>query len=180
MTSGADVTLGALLLAEYERLKDEQRGRITFRDNLVYAMLASAAAVVAAALRSGFEPSFLLLLPPVSVLLGWSYLINDQKISAMGQYIRDTLAPRLAAAAGTGEEVFGWETAHRGDGRRVWRKRMQLAADLIAFVLTPAAAVLTYLLSGPLIATLVVVAVLEAAATAVLGVQIVLYADLAF
>ncbi|MFI1953191.1 hypothetical protein ACH437_15295 [Streptomyces xinghaiensis] len=179
MTSGADVTLGALLLSEYERLKDEQRGRIAFRDNLVYAMLASAAAVLAAALRSGFESGFLLLLPPVSILLGWTFLINDQKISAMGQYLRGTLAPRLAAAAGTEEEVFGWETAHRGDPRRAWRKRMQLAADLIAFVLTPAAAILTYLLSGPLIAMLVVVSVLEAAATAVLGVQIVLYADLA-
>ncbi|GHD40551.1 hypothetical protein [Streptomyces galbus] len=179
MASGANVTLGALLLTEYERLKDEQRSRIAFRDNLVYAMLASAAAVLGAALRSGFEAGFLLLLPPVAILLGWTYLINDQKISAMGQYIRGTLAPRLAAAAGAGDEVFGWETAHRGDARRVWRKRMQLAADLIAFVLTPSAAILTFLLSGHLNAMLVVVAVLEAAATAVLGVQIVLYADLA-
>lgn len=179
MTSGADVTLGALLLSEYERIKDEQRGRIAFRDNLVYATLASAAAVLAAALRSNFEPALLLLLPPVSILLGWTYLINDQKISAMGRYIRDTLAPRLAAAAGTRDQVFGWETAHRGDARRVSRKRMQLAADLIAFVLTPTAAILTYLFSGPLVATLVVVSALEAAATAVLSVQIVLYADLA-
>lgn len=179
MTSGADVTLGTLLLSEYERIKDEQRGRIAFRDNLVYAMLASAAAVLAATLQSGFEPGFLLLLPPVSVLLGWTHLINDQKVSAIGRYIRDTLAPRLAAAAGTQDEVFGWETAHRTDTRRVWRKRTQLAADLIAFVLTPGAALLTYLSSGPLTPLLITISLLEAVATAVLAVQIVLYADLA-
>ncbi|MFE9688027.1 hypothetical protein [Streptomyces sp. NPDC006285] len=178
MAAGSEVTVGALLLCEYERIKDEQRGRIAFRDGLIYAMLASTAAVLAASLRSEFEAGFLLLLPPVSVLLGWTYLINDQKISAMGQYIRVTLAPRLAAVAGTNDEVFGWETAHREDARRVWRKRMQLAADLIAFVVMPAAAILIYLLVGTLTAQLVVVSALETVAIIVLGAQIVLYADL--
>ncbi|MFG3100094.1 hypothetical protein ACGFZL_06200 [Streptomyces sp. NPDC048182] len=179
MTAGSGVTLGVLLLTEYDRLKDEQRGRIAFRDNLIYAMLASAAAVLAAALRSGFEAGFLLILPPVSLLLGWTYLVNDQKISAMGEYIRNTLAPRLASTAGTEEEVFGWETAHRSDTRRVWRKRLQLAADLTAFTVTPAAAITAYLLSGPLTGMLVAITVLEAVAVCVLGLQIVLYADLA-
>jgi hypothetical protein len=31
-----DPTVGQLLLAEYERLKDEQKTRIGFRDNLIY------------------------------------------------------------------------------------------------------------------------------------------------
>jgi hypothetical protein len=37
---------------------------------------------------SARDPGYLLLLPPVSLILGWTYLANDEKISTIGRYIR--------------------------------------------------------------------------------------------
>src|SRR5215468_8416211 len=124
------------MLAEYERLKDEQRSRIGFRDSLVYAVLVASAAVVSATAARG--SGYLVLLPPVAALLGWAYLANDVKVTQIGDYVRAELAPALAAlmpeAAGP---VFGWE--QRSDPRRRHRKRVQLGADLAAFCVLPLA-----------------------------------------
>ncbi|WP_425443915.1 hypothetical protein [Streptomyces aidingensis] len=67
-------------MLEYQAVKDEQRARIGFRDNLLYATLASMAAIIAVAVPSGERVPVLLLLPPVCVLLGWTYLVNDSNI----------------------------------------------------------------------------------------------------
>lgn len=88
------VSVGQLLLAEYQSVKDEQKARIGFRDNLLYVTLAVAAAIVAAAAQTK-QASMLLALPPVCIVLGWTYLVNDEKISAIGRYVRDELGPRL-------------------------------------------------------------------------------------
>ncbi|MFL1906122.1 hypothetical protein ACJWDR_44690 [Streptomyces tauricus] len=171
-------------MAEYERIKGEQQARIGFRDNLLYATLASMAAIIAAVLQGDGQAALLLLLPPVSVLLGWTYLVNDEKISAIGRYVREELAPQLATLAkglkqGSGHvQVFGWEVAHRSDHRRVSRKCLQLAVDLITFCVAPVAAVVVFWAAGPRRVPLVAVSAIELAAIAVLAVQIVLYADL--
>src|SRR5579859_57270 len=94
-----EITAAQVLLVEYEQIKGEQRSRIGFRDNLLYASLVAMAGVVAAALNTKGRADLLLLLPPVSALLGWTYLVNDEKISAIGRYIRTDLAPRLTPAA---------------------------------------------------------------------------------
>ena len=54
------VTTGQLLLAEYRTVKDEQKSRIGFRDDLLCVTLA---AVVAAAAQAK-QPAMLLALPP--------------------------------------------------------------------------------------------------------------------
>lgn len=98
-------------LREYEKLKDEQIGRIGFRDNLLYVTVAAYGTVLALALGDQRNPYGLLVLPWVSLILGWTYLINDQKITAIGRYIRYTLvenvrgitdAPNIAS-------IFGWK-----------------------------------------------------------------------
>ncbi|MFF3686906.1 hypothetical protein [Streptomyces sp. NPDC002187] len=179
MAAGEQVTAAGLLITEYERIKDEQRARIGFRDNLLYATLASMAAVIAAALQGDRRLELLLLLPPVSVVLGWTYLVNDDKISAIGRYVRDELRPRLVALTdGRGDAcVFGWEIAHRNDRRRTSRKWLQLAVDLLAFCLAPVAAVVVFWTVGPVGAPLLAVSLAELVVIAVLGWQIVLYAD---
>jgi len=174
----ADITTGKLLLVEYERIKEEQKTRIGFRDNLLYATLGSMAAVIAAALNAHGRTDLLLLLPPVSVLLGWTYLVNDEKVSAAGRYIRDEIAPRLELIAGADRPVFGWETAHRTDSRRRGRKLLQLGVDLSTFCVAPVAAVVIFWAYGPWSVPLVVVSLVEMAAVAVLGTQIVRYAEL--
>ncbi|MFJ8142540.1 hypothetical protein [Streptomyces sp. NPDC096013] len=171
-----DVTVGQLLLAEYHSIKDEQKARIGFRDNLLYVTLGVVAAVIAAAAQAK-QASMLLALPPVCVVLGWTYLVNDQKISAIGAYVRDELGPRLAVLAqpGGGFQPFGWETAHRGDRRRGSRKAVQIAVDLTAFCVVPLAALGVFWVdagSGPLVA----ISGLEALTVAGLAWQVVWYA----
>ncbi|MCK1820070.1 hypothetical protein MTQ10_10665 [Streptomyces sp. XM83C] len=172
-----DVTVGQLLLAEYQNVKDEQKARIGFRDNLLYVTLAVVAAVLAAAAQAG-QPSMLLALPPVCVVLGWTYLVNDEKISAIGRYVREELGPRLArlADATGGFEAFGWETAHRSDARRGTRKVIQCVIDLTAFCAVPFAALVVFWASGDGGGLLVALSVLEALTVVGLAVQLVLYA----
>ncbi|MFE0257139.1 hypothetical protein [Streptomyces sp. NPDC059010] len=170
----SDVTVGQLLLAEYQSLKDEQKARIGFRDNLLYVTLAVVAAVVAAAAQAK-QTSMLLALPPVCVVLGWTYLVNDEKISAIGRYVRGELAPRLGQLAGA-EAAFGWETFHRGDARRRSRKVVQLVVDLLAFCVVPLSALIVYWAGDETSTGLVLLSVLEALAVAGLAAYVVLYA----
>jgi hypothetical protein len=170
-----DVTVGQLLLAEYQSVKDEQKARIGFRDNLLYVTLAVVAAVVAAAAQAE-QTSMLLALPPVCGVLGWTYLVNDEKISAIGAYVRGELGPRLAELADT-EATFRWESAHRGDARRAPRKVIQCGVDLLAFCVVPFAGLIVYWASGQVAPGLLVLSVVEAAAAVGLGVQVVSYAQ---
>jgi hypothetical protein len=175
-----DVTVGQLLLAEYESVKSEQRARIGFRDNLLYVTLAVVAAVIAATAQAE-QPSMLLALPPVCLVLGWTYLVNDEKISAIGLYVRDDLGPRLAelAAHGPGFATFGWEAYHRTDTRRRSRKTIQTVIDLTAFCAVPLAALIVFWANGDAARLLVALSVLEALAVAGLASQIVRYAKAA-
>ncbi|MGQ4418060.1 hypothetical protein ACN6LA_004593 [Streptomyces sp. SAS_269] len=171
-----DVSVGQLLLAEYQTIKDEQKTRIGFRDNLLYVTLTVVAAVIAAAAQAK-QTAMLLALPPVCVVLGWTYLVNDQKISAIGAYVREELGPRLAETVRVrGAEVFRWEVAHRGDARRVSRKVAQCVVDLLAFCVVPLSALVVYWVGDDVPAGLAVLSVLEAVSVAGLGVYIVQYA----
>ncbi len=170
----SDVTLSQLLLAEYQTVKDEQKTRIGFRDNLLYVTLTVVAAVIAAAAQAE-QSAMLLAIPPVCVVLGWTYLVNDEKISAIGRYIRDDLGPRLTELA-RAEGAFRWETAHRSDARRRTRKAIQCAIDLLAFCVVPLAGLAVYWGAGQTSAGLLVVSVFEAIGLVGLAAQVVLYA----
>ncbi|MEV7995745.1 hypothetical protein AB0O67_28755 [Streptomyces sp. NPDC086077] len=172
-----DVTVGQLLLAEYQTVKDEQKARIGFRDNLLYVTLAVVAAIIAAAAQAD-QASMLLALPPVCVVLGWTYLVNDEKITAIGHYVRDELGPRLAAlaASGSGFATFGWEAYHRRDVRRRSRKTIQCVVDLTAFCGVPLAALVVFWAAGDGGRLLVGLSVAEALTVVGLGVQVVVYA----
>jgi hypothetical protein len=174
----SEITVGKLLLLEYEGIKQEQRDRIGFRDNLLYATLAAIGGVLLAALQSRGEPAVVLLVPVVCVVLGWTYLVNDQKVSAIGQYVRDDLAPRLAAFTPAEAVVFGWEQAHRSDDRRMLRKSLQLGVDLLLFCGSAVIALVVYWCSGRTAPVLLLASIVEAGGIALLATQIVRYADL--
>jgi hypothetical protein len=127
-------------LAEYKALKDEQRARIDRRD---YTVLGTFTAVAAAAAAASKLPAALLLLPLVTLVLGWTHLATDQMISAVGRYLREDLGVRLSALAG--QPMLGWESHHAGDTRRQQRKRLQLAIDLLTFPVPALVSVGTYL-----------------------------------
>ncbi|MGW5066022.1 hypothetical protein ACWEQJ_07860 [Streptomyces cyaneofuscatus] len=169
-----------VLLLEYEVLKAEQKARIIARDHLMYATLAGLASVLVVVFTAEAPAGTVLLLPPVCLVLGWTYLVNDLKISAAGRYLRDELAPRLADLTGTRPgEVLGWEWAHRGEPGRIAAKILQLAVDLVMFVVPTVVAVVLHWTAAIPGRGLSLVAAAELAAAAVLAVRIVLAADFA-
>jgi hypothetical protein len=172
--SDPDVTAGKVLVTEYEALKREQAARIGTRDNLVYATLAAMGLIVAGGLRA--NGGLLLVLPPVVLVLGWTRIANDIKVTHIGGYLRTVLAPRFAAL--TGETALDWEHAHRADARRRLRMLCQTVADLVLFVAAPLAALIGYWLTGPWSTAVIAVSVAEALAVVGLAIVIIAYSGL--
>jgi hypothetical protein len=172
-----DAGVGVLLTAEYEQLKQEQAQRIGTRDNLMYATLVSIAGAVLGAYQAK-SPDLLLLLPPGCVILGWTYLINDEKVSAIGRYVRLDLGPRLTKLVDSPQPIFGWETSHRSDPRRRSRKTLQLCADLLTFCVPGLIAILARLMLDNSSILTIVIVIVEMALVLILATQIIVNADL--
>lgn len=167
-------------LTEYQKAKDEQIKRIAFRDNLLYVTLAVIGGVLSLVLAGPGNLPILLAVPPACLVLGWTYLVNDQKISAIGEYIRTALDGRIRSLLEFGgESLFGWELAHRSDKKRAERKSLQLIIDEITFVLSGLAAVFVFLLrSSRLSVAVISLSVVEILLLLGLAIQIAAYADL--
>lgn len=157
--------LREVALAEYDKIKAEQANRIGTRDNLLYATLAGTGAVFAA---SQGHPAYLLGIPVLTFVLGWTFVANDHLITAIGSYFRDH--PVIGSS-------LGWERDHTADPHRRSRMLMHLARDLTAFVLLGFAALITYWVTSATSVALALVSGIEAAALAVLAWQIVTYAN---
>ncbi|MDI1444514.1 hypothetical protein [Polyangium sp. 6x1] len=143
-----------VLLGEYGALKSEQSARIGFRDNLLYVTVGAVGAVTSVALGGfggGGGPMYaaFLVVPWVTAILGWTYLVNDQKITAIRMYVEDELGKRVKLRARARQALFGWEGFHRRDGRRKLRKWIQLVIDLLTFVLSGMTAIAAYMLHVP-------------------------------
>jgi len=171
-----------IYLKEYEKLKEEQAQRIGFRDNMLYVTLGVFGGVLSFALSQKANYYALLVIPWVCLILGWAYLVNDEKISAIGKYIRLTLVEKVKEQNGYAdyESIFGWEIAHRSDERRKRRKIEQLIIDEITFVGSGLVALLAFwfLVSQPPLA-IHILGCMELFLLLILGVEIVVYADLA-
>ncbi|MGR3278929.1 hypothetical protein ACSYAD_28100 [Acaryochloris marina NIES-2412] len=171
-----------VLLKEYEQLKSEQAQRIGFRDNLLYVTLGVLGGVVSFSVTNPSNYYALLVIPWVCLILGWTYVVNDEKISSIGRYIRCKLVNRIMEHTGykAPDTLFGWEITHREDQHRRRRKIQQLIVDEITFVLSgtislavfwklvPNVSLAIYLLSG-----------FELLLLLILGCEIFIYADLA-
>lgn len=128
-----------VLLTEYQALKAESTERIKQRDSFINLNLIAIAAIISFSI----EPSrlfALLAVPWVAMSFGWSYLANDEKVSALAKYTRYWLGPRL------GDEFFAWErSAKRSTNIRRTHKWVQLIADLFLFVLPAVVAPVIFL-----------------------------------
>jgi hypothetical protein len=167
---------------EYDKLKSEQAQRIGFRDNLLYVTLGLFGIILPFAVSNAANYYALLVIPWVCLILGWTYLVNDEKITAIGRYIRYTLTEKVKEQTGHTdiESIFGWETAHRSDNRRKRRKIEQLIIDEITFVLSGMVALISFWLlisNAPLAVN--ILGVIEILLLLILGVEIFIYADLA-
>ena len=170
-------------LKEYEKLKEEQAQRIGFRDNMLYVTLGVFGGILSFALTGKTNYYALLVIPWVCLILGWAYLVNDEKISAIGKYIRLTLVEKIkeqTSCTDGFESIFGWEIVHRSDNLRKRRKIEQLIIDEITFVLSGVVALLAFwfLVSQPPLA-IHVLCWIELLLLLILGVEIFIYADLA-
>jgi hypothetical protein len=170
-----------VLLAEYDKLKSEQTQRIGFRDNLLYVTLGVFGAVVSFAVSNSSNHYALLVIPWVCLILGWTYVVNDEKISAIGRYIRFKLVDKIKAHTGFDdlETLFGWEIAHRNDQHRQRRKIQQLIVDEITFVVSGiiALAAFWFLVPQPPIGV-TILSWVELLLLIVLGIETFVYADL--
>jgi hypothetical protein len=165
---------------EYDKLKSEQAQRIGFRDNLLYVTLGLFGIIIPFAVSNPANHYALLVIPWVCLIMGWTYLINDEKITAIGRYIRHTLTEKIKEQTGQDiESIFGWETAHRSDNRRKRRKIEQLIIDEITFVISGIVALISfYLLVSNAPLPVNILSVIEMLLLLILGVEIVIYADL--
>jgi hypothetical protein len=159
-----------LALAEYQQIKTEQVARIGFRDNLVRNTLLAIGATLAIT-HSARSGGYLLLVPAVTFVLGWTYLRNDYMITAIGAYFREH--PDLS--------LLGWETDHPADRRRTSRQMIQLGVDLAMFCGSALAALTAFWADPyPQPPLLIVASAAEAVVTVVLAWQFAAYAGLPF
>jgi hypothetical protein len=167
--AGADIRRREdMALAEYQQIKAEQVARIGFRDNLMYVSLVAIAGTLTIT-HSAHSRGYLLLVPAVTFTLGWTYLANDQMITAIGLYVRGHQA--LAA--------MRWEADDPADRRRASRKAIQLAVDLATFCGSALAALTAFWLApAPQPALLVLASAAETLATGLLAWQFITYAGL--
>ena len=170
-----------IFFKEYDKLKSEQAQRIGFRDNLLYVTLGVFGGVVSFAVSNPSNYYALLVIPWVCLILGWTYVVNDEKISAIGRYIRYNLVNKVKEHTGYGdlETLFGWEIAHRSDKHRKRRKIQQLIVDEITFVFSGiiALSAFWFLVAKPPLGV-TILSWVELLLLIVLGVEMLIYADL--
>lgn len=134
---------------EYDKLKAEQTQRIGFRDNILYVTLGLYSGILSFALSSSINYYVFIAIPWIGLILGWTYLVNDQKISAIGKYIRSRLTDNIKKQIDDigNEPIFEWEIEHRSDERRKERKIKQLIIDELTFVISGIVALLIFCFS---------------------------------
>lgn len=80
-------------MAEYTQLRLEQTERIASRDTFVNLTLVAVGALIAFGLDQS-RPISLLAIPWISLCFGYTFLVNDLKISRLGRYL-DTIPDRF-------------------------------------------------------------------------------------
>ncbi|MBW4444316.1 MAG: hypothetical protein KME10_24465 [Plectolyngbya sp. WJT66-NPBG17] len=169
-----------IFFKEYDKLKSEQAQRIGFRDNLLYVTLGLFATIISFAVSNTANYYALLVVPWICLILGWTYLVNHEKISAIGKYIRYKLIDKIKEHTGYNdlETLFGWEIAHRDDKHRQRRKVLQLMVDEITFVASGLIALgaFWFLVPKPPIGV-TILSWIELLLLIVLGVETFIYAD---
>ncbi|MBD1858907.1 hypothetical protein Q2T42_08610 [Leptolyngbya boryana CZ1] len=141
--------LVSVYLQEYSKLKDEQAQRIGFRDNLLYVTLSLFGVIMALAVGERSTPYALLVLPWICLVLGWTYVNNDQKISAIGHYIHNHLGAQVHQVlhdqcSDLQYSIFGWEIENRRDQTRKRRKIEQLIVNEMAFICSGVTALIVF------------------------------------
>lgn len=169
-------------LQEFDKLKSEQTQRIGFRDNMIYVTLVAIGGVASFAIGNESYIHALLILPWVSFIMGWMYLDNDAKISALGAYFRDTLAANIRTQVNlppADKTVMGWEYVNQDDPGRIGRKYFQFAVNQVTFCISGLIALGAYYTQNRHPSLLITgLMVLECALMIALALQFCIHSDL--
>ncbi|MEM9091944.1 MAG: hypothetical protein AAGC93_24810 [Cyanobacteria bacterium P01_F01_bin.53] len=166
-------------LAEYEKLKDEQIARIGFRDNLLYVTLGIFGAIISFVASNTSDFYGVLVLPLVCIVLGWTYLVNDEKITAIGFYVQTEISQKINSLFQTiSGNAFYWEDFNRLNRGRKRRKINQFIVNELSFVFSGISSLIAFLCLQKDISHLVyVIVILEFIGLLILGVEFFVYAD---
>ncbi|MBS4067287.1 MAG: hypothetical protein KGZ62_01655 [Sulfurimonas sp.] len=169
------------LIKEYEKLKDEQHKRIEFRDHMIYLTLAAIGTVFSFALEKPDLNIALLVLPFLCIVLGWSYLANDEKISSIGNYVRTSLVPKLKENNPHDKLLLcgHWEDFLKKDKSRRQRKLFQLFIDLSIYCFSGLISIISfYTLHDTVHWYFILISIAEGLLLIFLTCQFIKYADL--
>ncbi len=178
-------------MREYTALKTEQSARIGFRDNLLYVQLAAVGAVFAFATGRDSYSDSLLVIPWLSIILGWTYVVNDHHVSRLGKFVREDLHTRMREFfPQLPEGIFNWELFHRSDklstlkgsqklAAREIRKPIQFLIDWLTFVASGAVAIVIFFSRSQGVSSLEYsLVVVEVSLLVLLSVAFWIYADM--
>lgn len=109
---------------ERAALKSEQLERIKQRDTFLNLNIVALGLVTALALPGQRPAGIWLVVPWITTILGWAYLSNDDKVSAIARHLRLQVRPADVASS--------WETSRKG----LLRPRIRWIADAATFMLS--------------------------------------------
>mgnify|MGYP000203381263 CR=1 FL=1 len=166
-------------LAEYEQLKLEQTHRIGVRDNLIYVMLTVFGTIVSYSLTAPEHYHALLILPWAALVLGWTYLLNDKKVSEIRDYIRTILIEKINKNINSNtSEILRWEHFSAENNFRGLKKYFQLIINLIIFCFSGMTGLVLYLTKVSVLNnTMITIMLLGATAMLTLALWFIFYSD---
>ena len=143
-------------LLEFEKLKDEQIGRLTYRDTLFYFTMTiiGGALAIACSDKDKQAAEILLVLPFAVFIAGVAHITCDRRIEDIGIYIRDELAFSVARKSNCDPTtVFAWEQFFRRARFHHSRKWLQFVANEMLYAISGVAALFYFLLRKGLTAS---------------------------
>ncbi|BEK95013.1 hypothetical protein [Nocardia seriolae] len=114
---------GSAVTDEHPTLKSEQLERIKLRDTFLNLNIVALGVVTAVGLP-GQRGGVWLIVPWITTILGWAYLSNDDKVSAIARHLRLQVSPIDVSGS--------WETSRKG----LLPLRIRWFADVITFTLS--------------------------------------------
>ena len=110
-------------LAEYASLRDEIHQRINYQLIIIGASAALVAALVPvlAGLDLHHQAEFLLVVPPVFLLIACLYYEQHLVVTEIASFISHNIRPLIMEEVGNDERLLGWESFRRHETPRKFR-----------------------------------------------------------
>lgn len=115
------------IIAEYSALRTEIIQMEQMQTNTFALQLTAAAVIFSFSLSSGSRTGFLLILPIVSYALSRRYLLTNETMRRLSEYITEELSPKVQGG-------FGWEAWNRERSALGNYGRLQLFARAASWV----------------------------------------------